>query len=393
MPYTPPLSHREAAIVKRIAWAMGKPMTKALSAIIALAVGCSDKEAICKACRDRSLCQLCPFRESESLALLTHSLDEPSCGKVLETPDELAHSEPNPDDPGQNPIPAEKSLMITSAASTVKEVDPMDNIIEMRKEPHLSASGISDYLTCGFLYKLRRIDKLKPAFTSDALVFGSVIHAVLAEFHQQKMIGEKLSLKELLAVFTTHWQKAAKGRKDIRYDDGKNFKVLLDEGQALLTTYHRNLAQDDYKVLAIEQPFRFTVGGVPVIGVIDLMEVDESGTIIITDFKTTSRAYSTDEIDGNMQLSIYYMGVKANGYHDREILLRIDGLIKTKTPKFQQYYTSRSELDERRVAKKIRGVWDGIKKGVFIPNDGNWKCKCCEVKSFCDEFLQSEEAA
>ena len=390
MPYTPQFSQREAAIVRRIAWGMRKPMTKALSSIIAVAVRCADPKPICEACKDRSFCPECPFRESPTL--LTHSGDGPNCGEAMEALGDPDESVPKPDVLGEHPLQTGNAVTVKITESNIKEENAMD-IIEMRKEPHLSASGISDYLTCGFLYKLRRIDKVKPEFTSDALVFGSTIHATLAKFHEHKLIGEKLSLNDLLAVFKTHWEKAAKVREDIRYDPGKDFKTLLGEGQALLTTYYRNLVQDEFKVIAIEQPFRFTVGNVPVIGVTDLIEEDESGTVIITDFKTTSRAYSADEIDSNMQLSIYYLGARANGYHDRHILLRIDSLIKTKTPKFQQYYTSRCELDERRVTKKILAVWDGIQKGVFIPNDGNWKCKGCEYKSHCDDFLQSEEAA
>ena len=63
--------------------------------------------------------------------------------------------------------------------------------------------------------------------------------------------------------------------------------------------------------------------------------------------------------------------------------------VKTQTKKFEQYYTSRSEVDERRLAKKISKVWEGISKGVFIPNDGHWKCKGCAYQktSSCKRSL------
>jgi putative RecB family exonuclease len=82
------------------------------------------------------------------------------------------------------------------------------------------------------------------------------------------------------------------------------------------------------------------------------------------------------------------------GYSDREILLRFDCLIKTKTPKFEQYYTSRTETDEKRAVRKINEVWRGIYKGVFIPNDStsNWKCKGCAFKKPCDEWFLEEAA-
>ena len=43
---------------------------------------------------------------------------------------------------------------------------------ELRKTPHLSASAVSDYLDCSLMYKFGRIDKIKAAFTPDALEFG-----------------------------------------------------------------------------------------------------------------------------------------------------------------------------------------------------------------------------
>ena len=47
---------------------------------------------------------------------------------------------------------------------------------ELRKNPHLSISGILEYVECGLLYRLGRIDKLPMEFKSDALEFGTVIH-------------------------------------------------------------------------------------------------------------------------------------------------------------------------------------------------------------------------
>jgi putative RecB family exonuclease len=125
-----------------------------------------------------------------------------------------------------------------------------------------------------------------------------------------------------------------------------------------------------------------------VIGVYDLLEEDECGTLIIVDWKTAGKSYSRDDVDKNLQLTLYQLAAKGNGFHDKEILLWFDCLIKTKSPKFEQYYTTRSEVDERRIQKKILEVWKGIQKGVFIPNDGHWKCKGCAYGKACEEWFQ-----
>ena len=202
---------------------------------------------------------------------------------------------------------------------------------ELRNTPHLSASSVGDYLDCGLLYKLGRIDKIKPAFTPDAMEFGSAIHMVLAEIHQQKMVGVELSIKEIQESFEKHWTKLAKDRVNIQYAEGKSFDTFLLEGKELLSVYYHKRSKDSFQVIGVEEAFSINLEGcpVPIIGAIDLIEEDSSGTIIVTDFKTTGRAYSNDEVDRNFQLALYQIAVKQNGFADRKILLKFDCLIKT----------------------------------------------------------------
>jgi putative RecB family exonuclease len=267
---------------------------------------------------------------------------------------------------------------------------------ELRAAPHLSASSIGDYLDCGLLYKLGRIDKCEPEGKADALEFGTVIHLVLAELYQQKLAGIELSVKDLHESFERNWTRVAKDRDDIIYAEGKSFEVLLLEGKELLTTYYHKKPQDHFTIMAIEEPFSITLSGcdVPVIGAMDLLEEDDAGTLIITDFKTSGRSYSRDEVDRNFQMTLYQIAAREMGYDDREILLRFDCLIKTKVPKFEQNYTVRSDRDEGRAVRKIIEVWKGISQGVFIPNDSpaNWKCKGCPFKKQCDDWFAKEAA-
>ena len=263
---------------------------------------------------------------------------------------------------------------------------------ELRQQPHLSASSIGEYVECSLLYKFGRIDRLPMEFKSDALEFGTCIHRVLEQFYCARMIDEKMLLKDVHQIFDTTWTAITKDRDDIRYSGDNDFKSLLMYGKDLLTAWYNKLPDDGFTILAIEEAFSFTLPGIPIqiIGAMDLVEEDSAGTIIITDFKTSGRAYSKDEVDQNQQLTMYQIAAKCNGYSDREILLRFDTLIKTKTPKFEQYWTTRSELDERRLIKKATQVWDGITKGVFVANDTSWKCKSCAYKQACDAYLEGE---
>jgi len=267
------------------------------------------------------------------------------------------------------------------------------DINELRKEAHLSASGVSDYRDCSLLYKFGRVQKIPIEVTSDALILGASVHYVLAEFYQEILIGRKMTAKELTVLFTKSWKQLAFKKKNIEYSEGKDYNTILLTGKELLLTYHTSIPEEEYTILSIEEPFSFTIEGVPVpiIGVYDLVIEDSAGVVTIIDHKTTSRAYSVDEVDKNFQLSVYHLGAKRTDFSDREIYLRFDCLIKTKKPKFEQYYSIRSKEDDIRTIRIIQQVWDGISKGVFIPNTSSWKCNYCFYKDACDEWFQKTE--
>ena len=261
---------------------------------------------------------------------------------------------------------------------------------ELRKTEHLSASAIGTYIDCGLLYKFSKIDKLPIEQKSDAMEFGSAIHFVLEEYYQEKLIGEKLLLKDIHEFFETTWRVRAEDKTDIHYNKGHDFQSLLMLGKDLLTVWYQKLPDDNYNIIGVEEAFSFYLPGIeiPFIGGMDLIEEDDTGIVIVTDHKTSSKAYSADEVDQNQQLTLYQLALKSMGYLDREILLKFDTLIKTKTPKFEQYWTTRSEIDEHRLVRKYVKVWEGIKAGVFIPNDTSWKCSSgCLYKRACDEWF------
>ena len=262
-------------------------------------------------------------------------------------------------------------------------------LYELRQKPHLSASSIGSYLDCGMLYRFSRVERLPMEFVSDALEFGSVIHRVLAEFYQVKMTGSRMLLKDIHNLFKDFWHQTAHDRDDIQYAEGKDFSSYLMEGVDLLTAWYTKLPDDNFRVIGIEEAFSFELPNltVPVIGAIDLIEEDDAGAIIITDFKTSGRAYSIDEVDSNMQMTVYQLAMKSNGFGAREILLKLDCLIKTKKPRFEQYYTTRSYVDELRLIRKIEKVWAAVASGIFVPNDQSWRHKNCPYRQTCDKWF------
>ncbi len=147
-------------------------------------------------------------------------------------------------------------------------------------------------------------------------------------------------------------------------------------------------------IISIEEPFQFHVPGVdvPMIGVMDVVEEGEDKEILITEYKTAAKSYTKQQVDKMLQLTVYYMAAQKNGFHDRNIELKVDALVKTKVPRLESIATTRNELDCRRTTKLIQEVWRGIRSGVFVPNDSSWQCVRCEYANACRERTNEEVA-
>ena len=61
MAYTPELSLQSSRALRRIAWALNLPMTKALERVMEHLPGILDTRKVCEACRDKSKCDECLF--------------------------------------------------------------------------------------------------------------------------------------------------------------------------------------------------------------------------------------------------------------------------------------------------------------------------------------------
>ena len=69
MAYTPELSLRGSATLRRLAWFMGAPMTRSLEFLVEVTARHTAQVkpgAVCEFCRDKSKCSICAFNTSEN---------------------------------------------------------------------------------------------------------------------------------------------------------------------------------------------------------------------------------------------------------------------------------------------------------------------------------------
>jgi RecB family exonuclease len=254
-----------------------------------------------------------------------------------------------------------------------------EGAVEWREMPsYLSYSQLALYLECPLRYKLRYLaeggyaDEPVPA----SLAFGKAIHRALAGFYTEAMEERPFNLVRFLEGFEEAWKEETEG-KEIHYSEGEGFDSLLEQGREMLRVYARMV--HPMRVIAVEVPFEFKLEHprtgeefpTPIKGIIDLIEEDEQGTLWIVDHKTASRAYSEQQVAGDLQMLIYAAAVKQlDVVENREALLRLDVLLKGKQPQVLRYCLRREERDIARLYEIVEGIWRAIEAEAFYP-------RCC----------------
>jgi hypothetical protein len=279
--------------------------------------------------------------------------------------------------------------------------EPPSRLVLPKK--YMSASQVSMYLRCPRQYKFRYVDdhKRPPAVPA---AMGSSGHAALETTHHHIVDHDvPAPTEQLLDCFSDQWEKISSLIEDW---EGEQPGLIKDKGVALVRLYNETVAPavkpqvDADDVRGIEKKFEITVGGVPMLGFIDL--IDENASIAaspeellllqaegrtlpadlrtaIADFKFRGKAATQAEVDGSLQLTLYSL---ATGVY----AVRFDQLIKTKVPKIKRATAVRSRQDHLWLTQVVREVAEAVSKGVFPPCDPTgWVCspKWCGYWHMC----------
>jgi putative RecB family exonuclease len=247
----------------------------------------------------------------------------------------------------------------------------------------LSISRLTCYLGCPLQFKFRYVDKLPRPWRVAAMAFGTSVHAAIEWFHRERMDGRSPSVEEALGVFEADW--FAQNVEPLVYSDKEDKDSLREKGALLLTKYL--IAMETSRPKAVEHSFEVPLVDpetgedldLTIRGIIDLVE--EGGTLV--DVKTAGRMPENGGLERHLQLSTYALvflllhGVIPN--------LRLDILLKLKTPRVEQLPTTRSLPDLAWTARLFARTARAIEQGHFYPNP-SWRCSECEYFAACQAW-------
>jgi len=180
------------------------------------------------------------------------------------------------------------------------------------------------------------------------------------------------TLDELLKYYRENWE--SEGYKSKR-DEKKHFEL----GIKILKEFYK-INSKDYKIpIAIEYKFNIDLNGIVLAGIIDRVDKLPSGKLEIIDYKSGKRIPSIEDLDNDLQLSIYHIAAE-----------KIWGILPEKLTIYHlrsntTISTHRKPDQIKKTIEIIFDVLDDIEKRKFEAKESPL-CSFCDFQQFCPEF-------
>jgi putative RecB family exonuclease len=263
---------------------------------------------------------------------------------------------------------------------------------DFERNIYISYSQLKTYLTCPQKYQFQYVRGIPWEFTPEYFPFGRAIHESARLFYKTlKETGQRLPLNDLIAHFKATWDRETQGY-NIRYKEKQTRDTTREKGTQLVRVFYENIAPQ--RIIGVEVPFSVDlvleetgeVLSCKLSGIFDLIESDEEDTLVIVELKTSSKRFSDDQIDLDLQGTLYSYALRQIGFRTNgdDTLVRYDQLLKQKNPGMETYYAVKGNIDYTWAYHLVRKVLRAIDHEVFHPIPG-WQCKDCPYGKTCQQ--------
>jgi len=281
---------------------------------------------------------------------------------LSEFPEEPVSSFPIKTAVAERTVPLPTPVKLTSVEDLALAVVPKAApSISVEAEIVLSPTQARTFLGCSARWWFKYGLSLPEPKTS-SLAFGLAVHRALEiNFLHKLESKENLETAGMVTIFRDCWMEQV-GQTVFR--DDENPRVLEKTGERLIAKYMDEVAPL-VEPAAVEIDVQGVIGGVPVRGRIDLIDVH--GRLV--DIKTASRRPSCVPWDYAFQLATYrQITPGASGE------ARLDTLVKTNTVQLVQQSYEVGESDLRATQVLYPFIKESIRNGLYLPNRDSMMC-------------------
>jgi putative RecB family exonuclease len=252
----------------------------------------------------------------------------------------------------------------------------------------LSPSKVSSFTDCALAFRFSVIDRL-PEPPSPAATKGTLVHAALERLHL--LPGPERTIDAALASLA---DAAVALRDDPEYaqlelsaDDEAAFHA---DAELLVRNYFRLEDPRTVRSIGLELMLTDEIDGVRLRGIIDRLELDHDGELVVTDYKTGAAP------------SEHHERKRLSGVHIYSLLC--EQLLGRRPRRVQLYYlrsplaiiTEPSDRSTRGTRRSLGAVWQAVERACeredFRPQPSRL-CDWCSFQAYCPSFGGDPAAA
>ena len=246
----------------------------------------------------------------------------------------------------------------------------------------LTPSKISAFTECALAFRLSAIDHL-PEPPSAAAVKGSLVHRAL----ELLMWEHEPSGRSLAAALDCLDHAVGELRDDAEFAalelDEPSLAAFLVDAETLVRRYFELEDPASVQTIGVELLLEVTLGNLTLRGIIDRLELDGNGGLVVTDYKTgraPSEMHERSRLAGVQFYAFLCEQVFGRRPSRVQLLYLADPVAIISTP---------SEQSIQGLQRRTEAVWTAIERSCreedFRPKPSRL-CEWCGFKAYCPAF-------
>lgn len=246
----------------------------------------------------------------------------------------------------------------------------------------LSPSKVSAFKDCALAFRFSVIDRL-PEPASPAAVRGTLVHRTLEELYCAEPSAR--TLEAALSALAVVVDEAR--RSDPEYGElglaGEAEAAYVADAERLVRRYFEMEDPVTIRPIGLELLLEAELGGVRVRGIIDRLELDAAGELVVTDYKTgrsPGPRYEQGRFGGVHFYAFLCQAVLGRRPARIQLLYLADGVSIIATP---------SEQSIRGLEGRVGAVWQAVERACavedFRPHPSPL-CNWCAFQSYCPAY-------
>jgi putative RecB family exonuclease len=249
----------------------------------------------------------------------------------------------------------------------------------------LSPSRAGDFKTCPQLFKFRAIDRL-PEPTSVYQARGTTAHLALQRLFDHPSDDRSPDL--LYDLFREAWTEL-RGSEEFEdlFGDTEEERQWGVESLELLANYFTIEDPTGFDPVDRELDMLEDLDGITIRGILDRIDRDADGRLIITDYKTGKAPPERFALPAFFALKIYALLIrKSTGETPKELrLLYLNG------PTLYRLDVDDRQLDA--MDSQLRALWNAIDRALTtqrFPTRPGTLCNWCSFQEICPAFAETD---